>query len=408
MDIAVAWAVIIAFCLVMYSIFDGFDLGVGILIPWFHEDTDRSRMINTIAPVWDGNETWIVLAGVGLFGGFPLAYSILLPALYFPIVVMIVCLILRGVAMEFRFTSVLHRKKWDVVFSLGSTIASFAQGMIIGSLLQGVEVNGKTFSGTPLDFISPFTLLNGLTAVCIHALVGATWLDLKTEGLLQWKARRMGRLLVVAMVGITAVFFILLSSLPSKQTLLTSLSASMTTKIFGLVMLLLVLGGLLMAFLKLRNGPDGHAMIWTMLVMSFGAISFVYLLWPNIVPPHVSIYKAAAPAYGHTILLIGSIIVIPVILSYLLYSYKVFKGKVNAQFEMRKVIDPSTRQPRMLGVVMRQEIKLPLFVRLLIPIVGFLFLTAVIGPFGEVIANISLIVFILVFLFFIVRRNETA
>src|ERR1700748_3505703 len=171
MNIHILWALIIGFSAVMYTIFDGFDLGVGILLPFIRNEQQRDTMVDSITPVWDGNETWIALMGVGLFGGFAKAYSILLPALYLPLIVMILSLVLRGVAMEFRFQSATHRPGWDAAFSAGSILAAFCQGIVLGNLMEGIEVHANTpFVDTSFHFFSPFTILTGITLVVTYAL----------------------------------------------------------------------------------------------------------------------------------------------------------------------------------------------------------------------------------------------
>ena len=206
MDLTIIWAFIIAFAVAMYVVMDGFDLGIGILFPRFAVGKERDQAMNSIAPVWDGNETWLVLGGGGLLAAFPLAYAIVLPALYAPLIAMLLGLVFRGVAFEFRWRDPGHRKYWDSGFFLGSLVATFAQGITLGALLQGIRVEGRAYAGGWWDWLTPFSLLTGASLVVGYALLGATWLIWKTEGPLQDRARRYARWLALALlVAIGAV-----------------------------------------------------------------------------------------------------------------------------------------------------------------------------------------------------------
>src|ERR1700744_1482646 len=162
MSIVPVWTLILGPAVFFYVVLDGFDLGIGILYSFAKTRADRQAMMNSIAPIWDGNETWLVLGGLGLLAAFPLAFAIILPAVYFPILVMLLALIFRGVAFEFRFRDSEHRTLWDHAFGLGSAIATFAQGMVLGAFIQGFQVEGRHFSGGSFDCITPFSLFTGL------------------------------------------------------------------------------------------------------------------------------------------------------------------------------------------------------------------------------------------------------
>ena len=179
------WAFIIAFAVFAYVVMDGFDLGIGILFPFFRPGPERDSAMNSVAPVWDGNETWLVLGGGGLMAAFPLAYAIILPALYAPIIAMVLALIFRGVAFEFRWRDPGHRRYWDFAFTTGSVVATLAQGITLGALLQGIVVEGRSYAGGWWDWLTPFSLLVGISLVIGYALLGATWLVMKTEGTVQ-------------------------------------------------------------------------------------------------------------------------------------------------------------------------------------------------------------------------------
>ena len=181
-DLTVIWAFVIAFAVFAYIVMDGFDLGIGILFPLLKNEGDRDLAMNAVAPVWDGNETWLVLGGGGLLAAFPLAYGTILSALYAPIVAMLLALIFRGVAFEFRWRDPRHRAWWDVAFSLGSIVAAFAQGVTLGALLQGIAVENRVYAGGWFDWLTPFSVLVGVSLLCGYALLGSTWLVMKSEG----------------------------------------------------------------------------------------------------------------------------------------------------------------------------------------------------------------------------------
>jgi cytochrome d ubiquinol oxidase subunit II len=206
MDLTLVWAVIIVSGVAVYVILDGFDLGLGILFPFAPSDRDRDIMMRSIAPVWDGNETWLVLGGAGLFAAFPKAYAALLSALYLPLMLMLFALICRGVAFEFRFKAERSRSLWDISFSLGGWLAAFCQGVIVGAIVQGIPLSGGQYAGGPWDRLTPFSLFTGLALVAGYALLGATWLIMKTVGDLQrWSYRVARRMLPLVLLGVAAV-----------------------------------------------------------------------------------------------------------------------------------------------------------------------------------------------------------
>src|SRR6056297_2125375 len=181
-DLAFIWAGLIAFAVLVYVVLDGFDLGVGILFPFEPAEGDRDLMMNSVAPVWDGNETWLILGGGGLFAVFPLAYAVVMPALYMPITLMLLGLVFRGVSFEYRWRTVRWRRVWDWAFIGGSTVAALCQGIALGALVQGIAVEGRAYAGGNWDWLTPFSVLTGVALVAGYALLGATWLVMKTEG----------------------------------------------------------------------------------------------------------------------------------------------------------------------------------------------------------------------------------
>src|SRR5918992_2736699 len=215
MDLTVIWAFLIAFAVAAYVVMDGFDLGIGILFPAFRVGKERDQAMNTVAPVWDANETWLVLGGGGLLAAFPLAYSIVLTAFYAPLIAMLLALIFRGVSLEFRFRSPRSKAFWDACFAAGSALAAFCQGIVLGAFVQGIAVEGRAYAGGWFDWLTPFSLLTGLALVIGYALLGATWLIIKTEGALQERMYGLAwplTLGVVAMIVIVSVWTPLLDT----------------------------------------------------------------------------------------------------------------------------------------------------------------------------------------------------
>jgi cytochrome d ubiquinol oxidase subunit II len=327
LDLPVIWAVIIAAAVFMYVLLDGFDLGVGILFPFARDDADRDVMMNSVAPVWDGNETWLVLGGGGLLGTFPIAYAVLLEAFYLPLIVMLLALVYRGVAFEFRFKSRRNRHWWDRSFAWGSTVATFAQGVVLGTFIQGVEVVDGRYAAGAMEWLSPFSLACGAALVAGYALLGAAWLVLKTAGELQaWSRRRLRPLLVAVLLGIAMV------------SLWTPLiDARIMARWFTLpnllylspVPLVVGLGGL--ALWRAAAGRSDTAPF--LLAIGLFALAYAGLgisLWPYIVPPEITIWEAASPPASQGFMLVGVVVLLPLILGYTAWSYWVFRGKVTA------------------------------------------------------------------------------
>jgi cytochrome d ubiquinol oxidase subunit II len=321
------WAVLIAVAVFAYVVLDGFDLGVGILFPAVLGRAERDVMVNSVAPVLDGNETWLVLGGGGLFAVFPLAYAILLPALYMPLISMLLALVFRGVAFEMRFRTRNEgeRKRWDFAFMGGSYVAAFAQGVALGAFVQGVKVSGRAYGGGWWDWLTPFSLMTGAALVAGYGLLGACWLIWKTEGDLQDRFRRLAsRLAVATLVFIGAVSLAMLFlSTPFRDRWLT-LPAAFGAGLVPLV--LLALAWLFFAALKQRRelAPFLYALGFFLLAYLGLGVS----LWPMMVPASVTIQAAAAPPATQAFLLWGAAVLIPIILIYTAYVYWLFRGKV--------------------------------------------------------------------------------
>ena len=328
-DLPLIWAVIIIFGIMMYVVMDGFDLGIGILFPFVKGERDRDVMMNTVAPVWDGNETWLILGGGGLFAVFPLAYATLLPALYIPLTLMLLALVFRGVAFEMRFRSAtpLSQTAWDGAFSSGSFVAAFCQGICLGALVQGVRVEGRAYAGGWWDWLSPFSLFTGLALVVGYGLLGTCWLIWKTEGELQVRAYRLARGFGVATLVAIAVVSLAMPFLSPvfRGRWLTWPNMAFIAPVPVLVVLL---------GWRLRDALDRREEVMPFLCgLGLFLLSYVGLaisLFPMIVPPSVTIWDAATHPSSQRFLLVGTVVLLPMILGYTSYVYWLFRGKVTA------------------------------------------------------------------------------
>lgn len=325
-DLPLVWAVIILFGIMMYVVMDGFDLGIGILFPFFPRTEDRDVMMNTVAPVWDGNETWLVLGGAGLLAAFPLAYAVILSAFYLPLILMLIGLIFRGVAFEFRVKArVGKRRWWDWGFIGGSFLATFCQGMVLGAFMDGVKVVDGNFVGAPFDWITPFSVFTGLALLAAYALLGATWLIMKTEGELQKRMRVLARplvFLVLAVIGAVSIWT------PLQHAAIAERWFTLPNLLYFAPVPALVL---LVVWRLLVEVPGrGHAspFVLTLCLLFLGYTGLGISLWPNIIPPDISVWQAAGPDQSLGFALVGALLIIPVILMYTAWSYWVFRGKV--------------------------------------------------------------------------------
>lgn len=324
-DLAVIWAGLIAFAIVAYVVLDGFDLGLGILFPWLKVGRERDSAMNSVAPVWDGNETWLVLGGGGLMAAFPLAYAVVLPALYAPLIAMLLGLVLRGVAFEFRWRDPRHRATWDAAFAGGSAIATFAQGIALGALLQGITVSGRGYGGGWWEWLSWFSLLTGASLLIGYALLGACWLVWKTEGEVQDKARRHARRLAPALLA--AIGLVSLGTL----TLEAQYFARWLTWPGLLVSVPMPLATLAVTIMLLRalKGPrDLAPFLWALALFGLTLTGLAVSIWPDVVPARITIWQAAAPDRSLSFMLVGAGLLVPVILAYTGWAYWVFRGKV--------------------------------------------------------------------------------
>jgi cytochrome d ubiquinol oxidase subunit II len=325
MDLTIIWAFIIAFAVAAYVVMDGFDLGIGILFPFFRVGKERDQAMNAVAPVWDGNETWLVMGGGGLLAAFPLAYAIVLPALYAPLIAMLLGLVFRGVAFEFRWRDPAHRRLWDLGFFLGSLVATFAQGVTLGALLEGISVTGRAYSGGWFDWLTPFSLLTGASLVIGYALLGACWLIWKTEGPLQAEARGWARRLLPALLVAIGLVSLATPFLEGKYHQRWFETPGLYVAV---PMPLLVLGAAWAGWRSLSGSRDWAPFVWALALFGLSMAGLVVSIWPDVIPGRLTIWQAAAPESSQAFMLVGAVILIPLILAYTAWSYWVFRGKV--------------------------------------------------------------------------------
>ncbi len=325
-DLPFIWAGIIAFAVLAYVIADGFDLGVGILFAFLKTKRDRDVAMNSIAPVWDGNETWLVLGGGGLYAAFPLAYAVVLPALYAPLIAMLLGLVFRGVAFEFRWRTERARFLWDWAFAGGSTLVALCQGIALGAFVQGIAVSGRAYGGGWYDWLTPFSLVTGVALVVGYALLGATWLVMKTTGGLQGEARRFALASgagTVALIGIVSLWT------PFLNPVFMSRWFAVPAIVYVLPVPLAVAGAAGLLFLGLRTGRDAQPFVAALALFVLSYVGLGISLYPEVVPPGITIWQAAAPDKSLAFLLIGTLILVPIIIAYTAHAYWVFRGKVD-------------------------------------------------------------------------------
>jgi cytochrome bd ubiquinol oxidase subunit II len=328
LDFVPLWTLLLGMAVFFYVLLDGFDLGVGMLFGLAPDAASRNTIMNTIAPVWDGNETWLVFGGIGLWAAFPLAFAIIVPAVYFPILVMLLALVFRGVAFEFRFRDAENKTFWDHAFCYGSGMATFAQGLVLGAFIQGFRVSDRQFAGTSFDFLSPFALLTGFALLFGYGLLGAGWLILKTEGNVQAVARRQGRICLIAVL--MAIGFVSIWT--------PFMSETIAARWFAWPNILLLspvpLATAAVAWLTWHAlGSEAQA---TPFLGAIGLFVLSYLgiaisLYPMIVPHHFTLWEAASSERTQAFLLVGTLALLPVILMYSGWSYWVFRGKVRGE-----------------------------------------------------------------------------
>ncbi len=319
------WTAILALAVFFYVALDGFDLGVGMLYNFAPDRRARDLMMNSIAPIWDGNETWLVLGSLGLLAAFPLAFAIIIPAVYFPILLMLLALIFRGLAFEFRYREAERRTFWDHGFASGSALATFAQGVVLGAFIQGFHVEGRHFVGGSFDCFTLFSVFTGIALMLGYALLGAGWLVIKTEGALQDWARALGRRCLLGTVLAVAVVSLWT---PFIDPHIAARWFSWPNIAVLAPVPLITAGFIGYVWWSLDHGSDYGPFLGTLglFVMSYAGIAIS--LWPMIVPGHFTLDQAAASESTQAFLLVGTLFLLPVILFYTGWSYWVFRGKV--------------------------------------------------------------------------------
>ncbi|MEY4907659.1 MAG: hypothetical protein RL260_1377 [Pseudomonadota bacterium] len=325
-DLPLLWAIIILFGVMMYVVLDGFDLGIGLLFPFFKSKDDRDVMMNTVAPVWDGNETWLVLGGAGLLAAFPLAYAVVLSAFYLPLILMLIGLIFRGVAFEFRFKASPERRGWwDLAFIGGSALATVCQGITLGAFISGIPVQGGRYAGGEFDWLTPFSVFTGLGLLATYALLGSTWLIMKTDGLLQLRMKLLARNLswvLLLFIGAISLWT------PLALERVAARWFTWPNLLWFMPVPLLVVLAMLGLWRALRGTKDSAAFVYTLVLIVLGYSGLGISIWPNIIPPDVSIYAAAGPPQSLGFALVGALLIVPMILMYTAWGYWVFRGKV--------------------------------------------------------------------------------
>jgi cytochrome d ubiquinol oxidase subunit II len=318
------WAAILGVAVAMYVILDGFDLGVGILFPFTATNRQRDQMMASIKPFWDGNETWLVLGGGGLLVAFPLAYSVIMPALYLPLILMLLALVFRGVTFEFRAVA-RRTRRWDVVFAASSTLAAFCQGIVLGGFVQGIKVVDGAFAGGAFDWATPFAALCGLGVTAGYALLGATWLVMKTEGELADRSRRQARVLLAAVLAFMAIVSLWT---PLAFERIAARWFSYPNILFlwpvPIVTLLVAYAG----WRGLQQNSSSLPFLATIGLFLLGYAGLAVSTFPYVVPPALTIWQAAAAPASQIFMLMGTLVLLPVILGYTCFVYWLFRGKV--------------------------------------------------------------------------------
>jgi cytochrome bd ubiquinol oxidase subunit II len=327
LDLPLIWYGLIGTALFLYVLLDGFDLGTGILFPFAPSDKCRDRMMNSIAPFWDGNETWLVLGGGGLFAAFPLAYSILMPALYIPVILMLLGLIFRGVAFEFRFKATgRSRRIWDFSFHFGSLAAAFMQGVILGAVVRGIDVEGRSYAGGSFDWLSAYSLMTGAAVIFGYALLGSTWLVMKTDGVTHEWARKCA----AYVLGYVGLFMGIVSlSMPVMNTDVRALWFSLPNLFYLLPVPLVTAFLFFMIWRDLHRGNEVRPFFLSFGVFFMGYLGLGISLWPWLVPFKVTFRQAAAAPTSQSLLLVGTAVMLPVVLAYTAFCYYLFRGKAS-------------------------------------------------------------------------------
>jgi len=322
-NLALFWAAVLACSVLLYVILDGFDLGVGVLFGLTKNETHRASMMDAIAPFWDGNETWLVVVGAGLFAAFPDVYAVFLGAFYLPVLLMLFGLIFRGIAFEFRYRSERMRRIWDAGFFLGSIVVAFVQGAALGAMIRGIPVVNGQYAGSPVGWLHPFAILTGIGLVLGYALLGAGWLVLKSEGELRdWAYRRIRWLTF----GVLAALFLAFTLTFDYSILVRS---NLQERPWGFAFPALGVAALAGILIGARKKRDGLPFSMTVLFFVAAFLSLGVMFWPYMIPYSITVVDAAAPDASLGFLFYGGVVVLPVIAIYTIGVYWVFRGKVS-------------------------------------------------------------------------------
>ncbi|MBY0532996.1 MAG: cytochrome d ubiquinol oxidase subunit II [Xanthobacteraceae bacterium] len=319
------WALVIGFAVAMYVVLDGFDLGIGILFPFAKEEAERDQMMNTVAPFWDGNETWLVLGGAGLLVAFPVAYAILMPAFYLPVTLMLLGLVLRGVSFEFRWIAKTSKYFWNFAFAGGSTVAAFMQGVIVGGMVSGVKVQGTQYAGGGFDWLTPFNLMCGLAMIAGYALLGATWLMMKTEGEVAKHARRQATIALYAVL-----FFMAVVSLwtPLAHPRIAERWFTLPNFLFFWPVPFVTAVISVLCWHWLRKGNDTMPFFCAIALFFMGYSGLVISNFPYLVPPVLTVWQTAAVPASQLFALMGTLFMFPILIGYTVFIYWIFRGKI--------------------------------------------------------------------------------
>ncbi len=321
------WLGIIGFGVFMYVLLDGFVLGIGILSRFANDESERDIMMNSVAPVWDGNETWLVMGGAGLMAAFPTVYAAMLPALYLPLTLMLIALIFRGVAFEFRFKA--NRKAgWNLAFNGGSIIASFCQGITLGAIVQGVNVVAGQYAGGAFDWLTPFSIMTGVALIFGYALLGSSWLVLKSEGLLQHQAYRWTNRLLLAVIGFMGLVSLWV---PFLGLAYAERWFAWPNTLYLAPIPIMVAGVSWALYRAVHRRAELQPFLYALAMFALGYAGLAISIWPHILPPDLTLWNAASPPETQGFLLIGMAFLLPFILFYTAYSYWVFRGKMTAE-----------------------------------------------------------------------------
>jgi cytochrome d ubiquinol oxidase subunit II len=323
----IIWAALIGTAVALYVILDGFDLGLGILFPLTRDEEEHDRMMNTVAPFWDGNETWLVLGGGGLWVAFPKAYAAIMSALYLPVILMLLALVFRGVAFEFRFVAKPHHRFWDIAFAGGSAVAAFAQGLVLGGLVQGIRTDNGAFTGGALDWATPFAFVTGLGVVAGYALLGATWLAMKTDGALAERARQWGMMALGAVVAAMGVIS-LWTALGNARVAALWFRTPSLWPIY--LIPLVTFAAIIFCQRGIEARRDVQPFAMAIVIFLTGYLGLVVSNFPYLVPPSLTVGQASAAPESQFFLLVGTLVLLPIVLGYTAFIYRTFSGKVRA------------------------------------------------------------------------------